>query len=76
MEECVYRSQMHLLPAKVNRSHNSGTEIVVKNQTCSKFQMLSLVDSDIHIVHHWDGSDINAITGYIVTLVVGYFYYW
>ena len=43
---------------------------------CSKFQMLFLVDSDIHIAHHWDGNDINTITGYIVTLVVGYFYYW
>jgi hypothetical protein len=31
--------------------------------------MLSLVDSDIHIAHHWDGNDIHAITGYIVTLV-------
>jgi hypothetical protein len=38
--------------------------------------MLFLVDSDIHIAHHWDGNDIHAITGYIVTLVVGYFYYW
>ena len=37
MEECVYRSQMPLLPAKVNRSHNSGTEIVVKDQTWLSF---------------------------------------
>jgi hypothetical protein len=46
---------------------------------------LNLSDVDVMIIndlnlsdvsHHWGGSDINIITGSIVTLVVGSFYYW